>query len=484
VPITAQLSREVPADVDAVAIGVVDGSIADDLDAAFLASQGFEGKAGDVRAVPGGDGRARYAVGLGDAAEVDAAVLRRAAGNLGRTAGRHRSIALDLSAAGDAVEATQAAAAVAEGLVLGAYHYTALKSSPEPNLLEHLVLVAGGGKRVQSALDRGVASAAAAAVARDLVNEPGGSLTPPRFADVVVDLGAEHGFEVEVWDEERIREERLGGLLGVNRGSQQPARFLLLRLEPERARSTLALVGKGITFDSGGLSLKPSEAMVGMKGDMGGAAAVVGAFVAAATVGSKARLLGFVPLTDNMTGPDATRVGDVLTIRDGTTVEVLNTDAEGRLILADALCLASEAAPDAIVDLATLTGACMVALGERVAGAMGNHRGLSEQVQAAAEAAGEPVWPLPLPAELRPKLESDIADMKNISSSRYGGALTAGIFLQHFVGEGIPWVHLDIAGPAFSNEVDGELPKGGTGFGVRTLARLAAGFTRPKPAER
>jgi leucyl aminopeptidase len=485
VPITADLSREVPDDVDAVAVAATPGQVPEGIDGAFLDTQGFEGRAGDVRAVPGEDGRARYVVGLGPLDDLDTAVLRRAAGNLGRTAGRHRSIAVDVaSVAGDRVDAAGAATAVAEGLVLGAYHYTALKSSPTPNLLERLVFVGGGGKRVQAALDRGTAAATSTSVARDLVNEPGGSLTPPRFADLVVDLGSEHGFEVEVWDEQRIREERLGGLLGVNRGSQQPPRFLLLRLEPERARTTLALVGKGITFDSGGLSLKPTEGMTGMKGDMGGAAAVVGAFVAAATLGSRARLLGFVPLTDNMTGPDATRIGDVLTIRDGTTVEVLNTDAEGRLILADALCLATEAEPDAVVDVATLTGACMVALGERVAGLMGNHRGLAAQVQAASEKAGEPVWPLPLPADLRPKLDSDVADLKNISGGRYGGALTAGLFLERFVGERIAWAHLDIAGPAFSSEVDGELPKGGTGFGVRTLAALAAGFTRPKPAER
>ncbi len=194
----------------------------------------------------------------------------------------------------------------------------------------------------------------------------------------------------------------------------------------------------------------------------------------------KVKLLGFVPITDNMTGGDATRVGDVLTIRNGTTVEVLNTDAEGRLILADGLSLASEAQPDAIVDLATLTGACMVALGDRIAGLMGNHDGWLDQVQAAAATAGEPVWPLPLPEYLRGKLESDLADLKNITNTRYGGALAAGVFLQEFVAEGIPWAHLDIAGPADASEVDGELVKGGTGFGVRTLVELLSTWTKPK----
>jgi leucyl aminopeptidase len=283
-----------------------------------------------------------------------------------------------------------------------------------------------------------------------------------------------------VWDEKEIRKQRLGGLLGVNRGSEQAPRFLRLEYAPEKPRGTVALVGKGITFDSGGLSLKPSDGMVGMKGDMGGAAAVLGTFRAVAALGSRVRLLGFLPITDNMTGGDATRVGDVLTIRNGKTVEVLNTDAEGRLILADGLSLASEEAPDAIVDLATLTGACMVGLGDRIAGLMSNHDGWRDQVQAAATAAGEDVWPLPLPGYLRGKLDSDLADLKNITDTRYGGALAAGVFLREFVGEGIPWVHLDIAGPADSSVVEGELVKGGTGFGVRTLVELCSSYTKPR----
>jgi leucyl aminopeptidase len=220
--------------------------------------------------------------------------------------------------------------------------------------------------------------------------------------------------------------------------------------------------------------------MVGMKGDMGGAAAVLGTFRAIAQLGAKVRVLGFLPITDNMTGGDATRVGDVLTIRNGKTVEVLNTDAEGRLILADGLSLATEEEPDAIVDLATLTGACMVALGDRTAGLMGNHDGWMDQVREAADAVGEPVWPLPLPDHLRGKLDSDLADLKNITDTRYGGALAAGLFLREFVGDGIPWAHLDIAGPADSSVVEGELVKGGTGFGVRTLVELLSSYTKPK----
>jgi leucyl aminopeptidase len=216
---------------------------------------------------------------------------------------------------------------------------------------------------------------------------------------------------------------------------------------------------------------------------LGGAAAILGAMSVIRAVAPKTKVTAYLPCTDNMTGGDATRVGDVLTIRNGTTVEVLNTDAEGRLILADALSLATEAAPDAIVDLATLTGACMVALGDRTAGLMGNHQGWIDQVRAAADGAGEPVWPLPLPGYLRAKLDSDVADVKNVAAGRFGGALTAGIFLKGFVGEGIPWAHLDIAGPSDASETDGEVVKGGTGFGIRTLVALAATFRKPRPGE-
>jgi leucyl aminopeptidase len=486
-PLTVELARSTPAEADAVARGVTkDDLTGGDVDWDFLRAQGFEGKQGDVRAVPGGDGRAVFVVGLGPAAEVDADGLRRAAGALARAAKRRPSLAVDLltpSAGSGLVDPARGAAAIVEGLLLGGYEYTALKSAPTPAALEHAVVVGAAGKRAADAVARAQVVAEAVCWARDLVNEPGGSLTPKELAARAEVAGEEAGFEVTVWDERKVKAERLGGLLGVNRGSAQAPRFLELRYEPERPRGTVALVGKGITFDSGGLSLKTGEGMIGMKGDMGGGAAVLGTFRALAALGAKVRVLGFVPLTDNMTGPDATRVGDVLTIRNGKTVEVLNTDAEGRLILADALSLATEAAPDAIVDLATLTGACMVALGDRTAGLMGNHRGWIDQVRSAAEAVGEPVWPLPLPAYLRGKLDSDIADLKNITQGRWAGALSAGVFLQEFVGDGIPWAHLDIAGPSDASDVDGEIVKGGTGFGIRTLVELLGTWTKPKRAE-
>jgi len=482
VPLELTVAKSAPADARALAVGAVAGAPeGDDLDWAYLRAQGFEAKKGDVRTLPGPDGTVRYVVGLGPADGVDAAVLRAAAGALARAASRSESVVVDLVRfAAEGTTPAAAAQAVAEGLRLGGYRYTAFKSSPDPVALQQAVIVASGGARTQAAVDRGAAIAEAVCWARDLVNEPGGSLTPTELAKRAQKAGKESGFEVTVWGAKEIKAERLGGLLGVNRGSAQEPRFLQLRYEPEKPRGTVALVGKGITFDSGGLSLKPGDAMVGMKGDMGGAAAVLGTFRALAAVGAKVRVLGFVPLTDNMTGGDATRVGDVLTIRNGKTVEVLNTDAEGRLILADALSLASEASPDAIVDLATLTGACMVALGDRTAGLMGNHDAWIEQVREAADTAGEPVWPLPLPDHLRGKLDSDIADLRNIPTTRYGGTLAAGIFLREFVGEGIPWAHLDIAGPSDASEVYGEVVKGGTGFGIRTLVQLLSGYRRPR----
>jgi leucyl aminopeptidase len=482
------LARTLPADpsaADAVGVGVFAdrleaGDVPGPLDRAFLDGQGFTGKPGQTCVVPGGDGTVVVAVGLGEESDATVATYRRAAGTLARAAQRQRHVATDLlDGAPERLDRPELAQAIGEGIVLGAYRYTELKSDPDPSRIESLLVVGKGGKRIAAALERGRAIAEAVCLARDLVNQPGGTLTPTAFAERARELAASGGFSAEVLDRAAIEDHRLGGLLGVNRGSDEEPRFVKLAWEPERPRATVALVGKGITFDSGGLSLKTAESMVGMKGDMAGAATVLAAFSALDTVQPRVRVLGFLPLTDNMPGGDATRVGDVLRIRNGTTVEVLNTDAEGRLILADALSLAGEAGPDAIVDLATLTGACMVALGTGIAGLMGNHDGFVAAVRAAADAAGEPVWPLPLPEDMRRQLDSEVADMKNVGAGRWGGALIAGLFLKRFVPDGTPWAHLDIAGPADAMEDGSESPKGGTGFGVRTLLRLLSDFRKP-----
>jgi leucyl aminopeptidase len=495
--IDLELSRTVPADdgpqdggaapIDAVGIGVFAdrfqaGDVPEPLDHEFLEGQGFKAEPGQTLVAPGPPGRVVVAIGLGAEGDAGVATYRKAAAALARAAARQARLATTLlDDVPEALDRPAVAQAIAEGVVLGAYRYTELKSEPEPNRVESLLVVGRGGKRVQAALERGRAIGEAVCLARDLVNQPGGSLTPIAFAVRAEELAAAGGFTAEVLDRDAIEDLELGGLLGVNRGSDEEPRFVKLAWEPNdrRPRATVALVGKGITFDSGGLSLKSTDSMVGMKGDMAGAAAVLATFSALDAVRPPVRVLGFLPLTDNMPGGDATRVGDVLRIRNGAAVEVLNTDAEGRLVLADALSLAGEAEPNAIVDLATLTGACMVALGTGIAGLMGNHDGLIGQVRAAADAEGEPVWPLPLPGELRRQLDSEVADMKNVGSARWGGALVAGLFLERFVPEGTPWAHLDIAGPADAGEPNGESPKGGTGFGVRTLLRLLSDFRKP-----
>jgi leucyl aminopeptidase len=479
-------SKTTPANVEALVVGV----LADELDgdaapaplhAGALTRVGFEAKAAETRLLPGDpddeDAPVVVAMGLGWRADLSPSTFRRIGAALAQVAGRYPRVATTvLQARPDALPLADAARALAEGVVLGAYRFTTYKSDPAPVDLERVVVVDEGGRTTTTALNLGQSVADAVCVARDLVNEPGGTLTPVVFAERAMNLGNEHGFAVRVRDERAIKRARLGGLLGVNRGSTEPPRFVELSWSPNRPQATVALVGKGITFDSGGLSLKSTEGMKMMKADMAGAAAVLGTFCALEAVRPPVKVLGYLPLTDNMPGSDATRIGDVLRIRNGKTVEVLNTDAEGRLVLADALAMASEARPAAVVDLATLTGACKVALGDRIAGLMGNDPELVDRIRSAADGAGEPVWPLPLPDYLRAKLDSDVADLKNVGGGREAGALVAGLFLREFVAEGVAWAHLDIAGPADSNDNDGEVRKGGTGFGVRTLLQLLESF--------
>ena len=307
--------------------------------------------------------------------------------------------------------------------------------------------------------------------ARELINRAPQDKTPRRLAETIHNALAPLGVMVDVWDEDRIARERFGGLLGVSAGSDAPPRFVLLEWKGDPAAAPQALVGKGVTFDSGGLSIKPSASMEDMKCDMSGAAAVAAAFRAVATLGLPVHWRGYLPLTENMTGGRALKLGDVLTMRNGVTVEVLNTDAEGRLILADALSYAAEQEPAAILDLATLTGACMVALGTKVAGLFGNHGEWKSRVAQAVSLAGERAWELPLDADFADGLKSQVADCKNVGG-KWGGAITAAKFLEKFVGER-PWVHLDIAGPSWNDSDSATGDAGATGFGVRTLIRLA-----------
>jgi len=356
------------------------------------------------------------------------------------------------------------------------YRYDELKGDPdEADALSTVVFVVPDGIDTNAVLAKAVGISEGVALARDLVNKPGGTLRAVDLAAAAADAADASGIDIELWDLAKIRDERLGGLIAVNSGSTHEPRLIKWSWKPDGATKTVVLVGKGITFDTGGLSLKPPDGMMGMKNDMGGAAAVVGAARAIAVVAPAVNVIGIACCTDNQPGPDAIMPGDVFTARNGKTVEVLNTDAEGRLVLADGLSLAAEMEPDAIIDLATLTGACLVALGAKVAGLMGNDDRLVAKVEAAAADAGEEVWHLPLPKMYRKQLDSEIADLKNIGAGRWGGSLTAGLFLQEFVDEH-PWVHLDIAGPVAVEDQTGEFAKGATGFGVRTLLEFVASF--------
>ena len=502
-PITVSVSSQPPGAVRAGMLAVpvfadrVLGPGADVVDraldgrlGAFIEEAGFSGKPGETIAVPVSGQHADLAllVGVGPRDEVSLAVLRRAAAAVARRASKVTAVATTLpSAAPEGVDAADAASAVAEGLVLGAYQFLSYKTKEEATKLKRAVLIGVGGAAVTRALARVRAVTDAVVWARDIVNEPSGTKSPAEFAAAARKLLTGKGVRVTVLSDAQIKTQRMGGVIGVGQGSSRPPRFVKAVYEPPgaKARGTLALVGKGVVFDTGGISIKPADGMEAMKTDMGGAAAVLAAMSTLRALEVRHRVVSYTPMVENMPSGSAIRPGDVLRIRDGQTVEVLNTDAEGRLILADALSWAVDEKMDAIIDLATLTGACVVALGEKIAGLMGNDDAWSAQVRAAADRVGGAVWPLPLPPEYHKQLDSEVADLRNIGTNRYGGALTAGIFLESFVGD-VPWVHLDIAGPARAAADDGELSRGGTGFGVRTLAELARSFDPPakprKPA--
>jgi leucyl aminopeptidase len=392
--------------------------------------------------------------------------VRRAVGAALRTASGVGTAVLDAAAAdGPGLRA------LAEGAALGAYRFTRYRSAAPP-APEAAVLALGRtpDATAREAVSTAAGLAAAVDLARDLVNTAPNDLPPGQMARTAQELFADTDVDVKVWTDAQLRRGRFGGLTAVGQGSANPPRLVRLHYRGHGAGTHVALVGKGITFDSGGLSLKPAKAMEWMKADMAGAAAVLATVKLAHEWKLPVEVTGWLALAENMPGATAQRPGDVISIRGGKTVEVLNTDAEGRLVLADALVEAATGKPDQIIDVATLTGAQLVALGSRVAGAMGNDEELRAAVVAAGDAAGEALWPMPLPPELRPSLDSPIADIANIGD-RNGGMLTAALFLKEFVPAGTPWVHLDIAGPAFNEGAPwGYQGKGGTGFAVRTLA--------------
>ncbi|MFF2851680.1 leucyl aminopeptidase [Streptomyces sp. NPDC058001] len=450
--------------------------------AAVLETLGATGGEGEVTKLPSPSGLKApvvLAVGLGAVPEKDenylAESLRVASGVAARALNGAKKAAYALPLA-DA----EATAAVAEGALLGAYSFDAYKENGKDakngkSPLAEIALTGGKprDKAHKAAVERAVAVTEELNRARDLVNTPPNDLDPEAFAAVAAGAAKEHGIKIQVLDEKALAKGGFGGILGVGAGSAATPRLVKLSYTHAKATKHLAYVGKGITYDSGGISLKPAGHNETMKCDMSGAAAVFAAVVAAARLGLQVNVTGWLALAENMPSGSATRPGDVLRMYSGKTVEVLNTDAEGRLVLADALAKASEDKPDAIIDVATLTGAMVLALGSRTFGIMANDEAFRTSLHEIAEEVGEPSWPMPLPDHLRKGMDSPTADIANMGE-RMGSGLVAGLFLQEFVADGIVWAHLDIAGPAFNEQgAFGYTPKGGTGSAVRTLVRLA-----------
>jgi len=456
-----------------------------------LALKEFEGKPGQTQVVlTGAPAVPRLLlVGLGPAKALEREKLRRAAGSAA-----HALRGMNLAEAGvwlppvaDAALAKGLGEVVAEGVTLGAYTFESYKAKKPTGKdakaeLARVTLFDPARATSNAAVTRGATRGDAVCLARNLGNEPANAMTPADLAAAARAIAKRRGLKVRVLERAQLERLGFGMLLGVARGSRTPPKLIVLEHRPPRAKGTLAFVGKGITFDSGGISLKPGQAMDEMKFDMCGAAAVLGAMDAIGAAKPAVNVVGVVPACENLPGGEALKPGDILKSFKGTHVEILNTDAEGRLILGDALAYAVKTfKPDAVVDLATLTGACVIALGHYATGAVTNHEGWQAQVVAAGRAAGDVVWPLPNFPEFEELLKGKYAELQNIGP-REGGAITAGLFLKHFV-DPVPWVHLDIAGTAWGVKKVGHQPnEGATGVGVCLLADLAANWSKPKPA--
>lgn len=413
-------------------------------------------------------------IGLGNASDVDTDTWRKVGARAWKEASAIGAGDVAVLFAADK-DPENAAGAVVEGAMLSSYRFSKYRSnSNAAPAVKNLTLFRPGLKRTP-ALERSVRTVEQAIpgvfLARDLVNEPP-SVTTARFLGEQAQRHCRgRGLSVQVWNKKKIQAMGLAGLLAVNRGSLEEPRFIKIHYRPSgRMRKRVALIGKGITFDSGGLSLKPAKSMETMKLDMAGGAAVIGAMSRLPYLRPDIEVTGYIPATDNLPGGNAQKPGDVICYLNGKTIEVLNTDAEGRLILADALALAARQKPDYMINLATLTGACVVALGTGVAGIFSNNQALADKIMRCAQEAGEKLWQLPLVKEYREGLKSSVADMKNVAGPQ-GGAITAALILQEFV-DNLPWAHLDIAGPAFAETDTAISTKGGTGFGVRTLLRF------------
>ena len=418
-------------------------------------------------------------VGLGKSQDFDYIAAGKASGTAARFLSEKSALKVTTIVHGAGIgglDPKDAARAVVEGAIIGLYDGDLYKTSDEDKQpeIEQFTIVERDAAKIgefEAGAHEGEILARAANEVRDLANEPANRMTPEILAERALEVAVKAGLEIEVLDQDRMAELGMGGLLGVAQGSAQPPRLIFMRYQGREGGPTLGLVGKGLTFDSGGISIKPHEGMQDMKTDKSGGAAVIGAMKAIAELKPRINVIGVVPASENMPSGSAYKPGDVIKFYSGKTAEVITTDAEGRMILADALTYAIKQGATHLVDIATLTGACAVALGNNVTGVMGNNREFTDKLMEAARLTGEKVWELPLPPEYKEQLKSEIADMRNLGT-RFGGALTGGLFLKEFV-EDLPWVHMDIAGTA---ETDLEQPyraKGATGVGTRMLAMLA-----------
>ncbi len=450
----------------------------------LLKLQGWSGRPGEVTSFPAPAGlRAKLVVvgSLGSRGDAGPSRVRELAAKAGSAARRARltRMAFWLDPSMDRRDELDrpTVQAVGEGVVDGAYRFdTHLSSKAEGAIPDSIFFYFEGRKErplLAASIERGAIIAAAQGRARDLVNQPPNHINPVSIVEYAQAMCADRDVEVTILDEAACEARGMGAFLAVGRGSAYPSALCHMVYKPKNPRRKVVLVGKALTFDSGGLCLKPGASQLTMKMDMGGSAAVIGAMAAVADLGVDSEVHGIFAACENMTGADAYRTGDVLTASNGKTIEVGNTDAEGRLTLADALVYACEQEPDLLIDLATLTGAVVVALGPEIAGIMGTGRGLLRDLKAAGERSGEPMWELPFPSEYKELLKSQCADISNIGG-RWGGSITAGLFLSEFVSDGVQWAHIDIAGPAFLDKPLRGRPYGATGFGVRALTELIA----------
>ena len=453
----------------------------------ILKNLGATGKSNEIIKVPYSNPQTIYFTGLGETSKsYDPENLRRAAGSAARELAGQSTATFALPAS-----TLAQISAVAEGAALGAYAFNEFRSSTKSDFKEPLEQIVIATKSTSDAaakraLVRAEIIARNTAMVRDLINTPPSHLTPDSFCTRMKKLATPLGLKVEVLNEATLKNQGYGGIIGVGQGSANPPRLLHISYTPNKARARYAFVGKGITFDTGGLALKPANGMEAMKSDMSGAAAVIGAIFAIAELKLPVAIDAWAPLAENMVSENATRPSDIISIYGGKTVEVLNPDGEGRLVLADAIVRAQEVAKkagglDGIIDVATLTGAQVVALGTRTSAVMTNDVEFSQQFLEASEKAGEAFWPMPLPEELRASLDSPVADLANIGD-RMGGMLVAGLFLKEFIEPDISWLHLDIAGPAYNESTPhGYTPVGGTGIALRSLVTLVESASSQAP---